>query len=349
MLMAVREWLTAQGFTSDLELARWTDASPDAVLIVAGSPADHEVHHFAIEYRGRGPRPSELPLLEHRRQALAKAGVPLLAAPYISEAVGESLVSAGWCWADEAGNCRLTDLPLAVASRVRHSVASRDQKWPTFPRGPGGLAVVRTLIAQAPPGTGLDQAAIAQSARVTQGRVSQVLSRLTASESSAGDYVFRSPSGFWAGDQLLETFLAAYRGAGGTERYYYCLDPPASVAVAIQNLTPPTVDLRISADVGPDLITPLRSPTSLIVYTEAGLSVPADRFVATAAQDEANVILIVPADKSVFLARRLEASFGAAELQLADPVQMIWDLHRLGGEDRVEQAEELARWLVEHR
>jgi len=348
MLMAVREWLTAQGFTSDLQLARWTDASPDAVLIVAGSSSDQEVHHFAIEYRGRGPRPSELPLLEHRRQALAKAGVPLLAAPYISEAVGENLVSAGWCWADEAGNCRLTDLPLAVASRVRQSVAPRDQKSPTFPRGPGGLAVIRTLITQAPPGTGLDQGALAQSAGVTQGRVSQVLSRLTASEATAGDLVRRSPSGFWAGDQLLETFLSAYRGAGGTERYYYCLDPPAPAAVSIQKLSPPSVDLRISADVGPDLITPLRSPTNLVVYAKAGISLPADRFVATAAQHEANVILIVPADKSVFAARRLSATFGATELQLADPVQMIWDLHRLGGEDRVEQAEELARWLTEH-
>jgi len=64
--------------------------------------------------------------------------------------------------------------------------------------------------------------------------------------------------------------------------------------------------------------------------------------------NDANVIVRMPADRSVFPARELEGEFKGARIPLADPVQMIWDLHDLGGADRAEAAGKLRQWLLDH-
>jgi len=48
-----------------------------------------------------------------------------------------------------------------------------------------------------------------------------------------------------------------------------------------------------------------------------------------------------------FPAHALQAEFKGARIPLADPVQMIWDLHDLGGGDRAEAAGKLRQWLLE--
>ncbi|MEA2589629.1 MAG: hypothetical protein QOH66_2556, partial [Actinomycetota bacterium] len=40
------------------------------------------------------------------------------------------------------------------------------------------------------------------------------------------------------------------------------------------------------------------------------------------------------------------ATAGGIDVPLADPTQMIWDLHDLGGADRVEAAGVLREWLL---
>jgi len=49
----------------------------------------------------------------------------------------------------------------------------------------------------------------------------------------------------------------------------------------------------------------------------------------------------MPADQSVFPAPEPAADFKGARIPLADPVQLIWDLHDLGGADRAEAAAKL--------
>jgi hypothetical protein len=61
---------------------------------------------------------------------------------------------------------------------------------------------------------------------------------------------------------------------------------------------------------------------------------------------DANVILRMPADRSVFPVPPLAAGLRGAQIPLADPSQMIWDLQDLGGADRLEAAGRLRAWLL---
>jgi hypothetical protein len=52
----------------------------------------------------------------------------------------------------------------------------------------------------------------------------------------------------------------------------------------------------------------------------------------------------MPADHSAFPAGELEGEFKGTRIPLADPVQMIWDLHDLGSADCAEAAGKLWQW-----
>src|SRR5213596_915104 len=92
------------------------EPGPDAVWTVQLDTIDAR---FAVEYRNRAPYPSELPSLQHVRERWSRFGEPLLAAPYISEGVGDALHEYGWSWADEQGNLDLR----ARGLRLRHRVS----------------------------------------------------------------------------------------------------------------------------------------------------------------------------------------------------------------------------------
>jgi hypothetical protein len=64
---------------------------------------------------------------------------------------------------------------------------------------------------------------------------------------------------------------------------------------------------------------------------------------------DANVIVRMPIDRSVFPVPALVAEVQGAEVGLADPSQMIWDLRDLGGADRSDAAAELRTWLLTRR
>jgi hypothetical protein len=97
-------------------------------------------------------------------------------------------------------------------------------------------------------------------------------------------------------------------------------------------------DFAVFADAGPDLIRPWRRPSTLILYTHTAFGAAHLDSVDAAGMNDANVIVRMPADPSVFPAGELAAEFMGARIPLADPVQMIWDLHDLGGGDRAEAA-----------
>jgi hypothetical protein len=107
--------------------------------------------------------------------------------------------------------------------------------------------------------------------------------------------------------------------------------------------------LAVSADVGPDLVAPWRRPSVVILYATSEL--PLDRLDLVEAQgrQDANVIVRIPEDRSVFPKPRLVAEAGSVEVPLADPTQMLWDLQELGGADRLEAAGRLQQWLIDHR
>jgi hypothetical protein len=156
--------------------------------------------------------------------------------------------------------------------------------------------------------------------------------------------------GRWTVDRqaLLDAFMAQYRGPGGTTRYYHSLEPPGQSAIAVasgRSRLKAKTSWVISADVAADLIAPHRRPSHLVVYAlEANLKIPND-WVEAHGPDDANIFVRYAADPSVegFVFAR---SLGKTVLSLADPTQILWDLHDMGGEDRLEVAEKVRRWIL---
>lgn len=295
---------------------------------------------FAVKYKRRPVYPSQVPDLERLRQEVKSVGTPLLVAPYVSEGLGNALVKHEWSWADEQGNFDLRGPRFRFRQRLTRRAAPRPRG--VLPKRGGGLAIVRALIAgEATEPVGATD--LARLTGVTQARASQVLAQLVS------EGLVQRRGRRWAADRaaLLEAFLTEYPGPRGTEDFFYGLDAPRAVALDVTRLSPRHV--FVSADVGPDLIQPWRDPTDLIVYVRRPVNVPRLDLVRADDRGAANVIVRDPLDRSVFGVTPSTARIDEAEILLADPVQMIWDLHDLGGDDRAEAADRLRRWLLERR
>jgi hypothetical protein len=298
---------------------------------------------FVVEYKPRAPFPNEAGRFEALRRRLEASGTPMLLAPYVSHGQGDALVRTGWSWADTQGNFDLRSGPIRLRQRTPESRRSRAAG--VLPRGPGGLAVVRALI-YGPSGFNdprLGQHRLAASAGVSQPRVAQVLGRLR----DAG--LVRGRGREWRADReaLLDAFLEEYRGPGGQEEYFYTLDPLVDVAWAVASRGPGEHGV-VSADVGPDLLTPVRGPTHLIAYLSGPPDLSKADLVPAQGRGDANVILRWPTDRSVLGPEGwiLVRPARGRRIRVAHPTQLMWDLRWLGGEDRMEAARELRKWIL---
>ncbi len=338
--------LRALGAKVDLRAAPTDEPQgPDAVLHV---DLDGATAVFALEARARAPYPSEVKGLDRTRDRLARFGTPLLLAPFISAGEGETLLAHGWSWADGQGDFDLRSGTIRLRQRLPRTSISPPRTG--LPRAGGGLAVVRALIAHPRYFTDprLTQDRLAAAAGITQARVAQVMAQLR----EAGLVESKLGSSDEDRARLLDAYLDQYAGPGGEEAYFYTLDPLKDVA---KRLRKPSFAMTwpgaISADVGPDLIAPLRSPTVLIAYVKGPATLEPSGLVAAEGRGDANVIVRRPRDSSVFgpselpIVRRIDDT----NVRLADPAQIIWDLHRLGGEDRVEAADRVRQWVLTFR
>jgi hypothetical protein len=320
--------------------------TPDQVVEIDGV-------RFAIERRGRLPYPNELRRLDDLQARLRQVGVPLMVVPFVPITAEETLRAAGWSWSDDVGNFDLRAPGMLLRQRVSTEplAATTASK---LPQGSGSLAIIRALIGFSDdeteePGVG----SLAAQARVSQPRASQVLNQLHELE-----LVRRMGRGRWKPDRpaLLDRFLADYRGPGGTENHWYSLEPLGAVAAQLTALPrhasragSGSEALVASADVGPDLIAAWRRPTALVVYVRGYMpDLRTTGLVPAQGRDDANVIVRFPRDTSMFPTPGLAGTLRGVEVQLADPTQMMWDLHHLGGQDRIEAAESLREWLLTH-
>jgi len=324
-----------------LKSPRSRGAGPDAILAVEVNGVRAR---FAATARSRAPYPGELHGMASKRTILEAHGVPLLVVPFVSEPAGAALTQAGWSWGDEHGNLDLRAPGLVVRQRKVSSPPAVRRR--TLPYGSGSNAIIRALISSRPhDDAGIGATALATQARVSQPRASQVLHQLHGL-----GLVDAAGHGRWQPrrEDLLDRFLAEYPGPGGSEHYFYSLDPPAELAARLTRKRPRRHDFAVSADVGPDLIRPWRRPSILILYTGTTFDADGLHSADAAGMNDANVIVRMPADQSVFPAHELAADFKDARIPLADPVQMIWDLHDLRGDDRAEAAGKLRQWLLDH-
>jgi hypothetical protein len=337
MLMEVVQWLRDSGLTVGyFDTACETPSRVDVILDVL---AGDRRARFAAQEKRRAPYPNELDRLRPARAELSRHGQPLLVIPFVSEVLGSALTEAGWSWADDQGNFDLRAPGLLL--RQRRAMTAPAPKRRSLPRGSGSFAIIRALIGlradedQEPGAT-----ALARQAGVSQPRASQVLRQLADLKliESAGHGRWRPHR-----EALLDRFLADYPGPQGSQQHFYSLDSPADVAVRASTLQP---RVAVSADIGPDLIVPWRRPSVVIVYVEHAID-PADlELVEAQGTHDANVIIRVPEDRSVFTSPAFRAEVAGSGVSLADPTQLIWDLQDLGGHDRLEAAGRMREWLL---
>lgn len=339
MLMEVLDDLRAAGVGSRLEVGPGPDEAIDGLLEL---DVDGMTVVFAVEQKGRAPYPNEISRLESQREHVAVAGHPLLAAPFVTASVGDALATAGWSWADEHGNYSLT----APGVRLRHRSATEPDRAKSrrLPAGSGSGTIIRLLVHHRRDSPLPSVTDMANMAHVSQPRASQVVGKLAEL-----GLVSKSADGSWHvvdREGLLDSFLAEYRGPGGTARYLYSLDPPLVTARHAAVAAADRGDLAASADVGPDLVAPWRRPTLLLLYSRGGVPDQALNAVPAESRDSANVIVRAPKDLSVFPVHRLVAEYDNVEIPLADPIQMVWDLQDLGGAEREEAAGVMREWIL---
>ncbi|MGP8206695.1 MAG: hypothetical protein ACLQVK_11720 [Acidimicrobiales bacterium] len=323
------EELGAQVTVTEDPALPWFDAIFDLSV-------DDRTAQFVVEEKRRCPYPGELSQLLDRA-VLVPGAVPMLVAPGVTATVAERLVGAGWSWADGEGSFDLR----APGLRLRQRAVQRRTDHPaptTLPRGPGSWGVIRSLIAA--PGLAVEVSALRSPRHITAARTYQVLEKL-----SALGLVEPAQRGSWRPDKegLLDRYLAEYPGPGGSVSYLYSLDEPLELACRASGTATGVV---ISGDVGADLLVPWRRPDHLVAYSGSGAFLD-KRLGATPAhgRHDSNITWRVPEDTSIFYLAG-PVSIEGAEVMVADPVHLIWELGALGGDDRLEAAEKLRTWLL---
>ncbi|WP_157601637.1 hypothetical protein [Saccharomonospora halophila] len=263
----------------------------------------------------------------------------LLVAPTVSTAAAERARTAGWSLATDEG-------PVSIRFSDRHvlELPGRPPPAPAVRARPGrtpwgALAVVRRLLLAAP----LPQTRLAQSAGISQARVSQVFDILRRDQ-----LVRRTRSGWvpadW--DSLCEWWLAHYPGPGGITTWWSGLTPPLAQATAALSLLPPGADAVLSGDLGADLIAPWRRPALGLVYANHGADLSEADLTPLASPEGATLALIVPDDPSVRPQRPIIRTWNDIPLPVADGLQILYDLHRSPGPDAAEAA---AHWRTHLR
>jgi len=157
-------------------------------------------------------------------------------------------------------------------------------------------------------------------------------------------------SGFRAKpERLFELYLDRTKPRVSNETYWYSTRPLLDQAKAITRLQR-SEEQRIgfSADLGPDLLAPWRHPTVTILYSTTDLDLRTAGFITAEGAADATVVVRTMGDHRLFgPAAHWPATVDG--IPLIDPVQQWWDLHDLGGSDRVEAADRLRHAILDRR
>jgi len=304
------------------------DAAFDAIVEIN---VDGVTALLALAFKQRAPYPNELNRALTGGSRPAAPMVPTLVAPYFSEATGEQITNADWSWIDTAGNMDIRAPGLRLKVRAANKPVTATRRY--LPSGAASTAIIRTLIET---GSVNGVSALAQCLDTSQPRVSQVLGQLTEL-----DLLERISRSVWRAntEALLDAFLASYSGPGGSTSWYYSLDPAPTIAQRVLDQVPAHVKVVVSGDVAADQLSPWRTPTSTTIYVDRPVDLSTLNLVAAQGRSDANVTVTIPNDRSVFIS-------GDGFDSLAHPTQVLWDLHHLGADDRLEHAQRLRAWLI---
>jgi hypothetical protein len=259
----------------------------------------------------------------------------LLVCRYVSPRAGRALTTAGCSWIDSVGNIDIRARGLRIVQRVS---GKPERPVRRLPAGEESRRAIRWMIANG--GSEEWRASAITEAGISSPRVTQLMRALQGLGLAE-----RVGWGRWRLDRdaLLQRFVDEYEGPSGEEVHWYTLDPVSEIAIEMASRHGPSI--AVSADVGPDVITPWRVPTDLIVYATEPLELGALGLVRADSRGAGNVHVRYPEDQTVFPPVELEQMCGTTVVNLAEPTQMLWDLLDLGGTDRAEAAEHLIAWM----
>ena len=201
----------------------------------------------------------------------------------------------------------------------------RVRRW-----GPATSQLVRHLAVDAEP---INQVALARDLQVSQPRISQIL-RLLANHDIDIEHLDDPEQR----RRLVDLYVRYHRPNAVSESLFYALDPAyEQVRQVIEAANRQDVRVAVSADLAPDLVAPWRTPTLTVVYTEASLNLEPSLFVPALARGEATLLIRHVSDDSLLA----PWPTNRPDIPIVHPVQQMWDLYDLGGEDRIEAAERL--------
>lgn len=190
----------------------------------------------------------------------------------------------------------------------------------------------------------MSQVRLASLIGVSQPRVSQVLARL-----SDGGAVDSTDDGYRGRpSRLIDLYLADHRPAMATpDAAWYSLRPmQEQVELACAHARTSSNRVAVSADLAPDLLAAWRHPTLTVIYTAEALDLTEVGFVQAEGRVDATVLVRHISDSSL-LAVCEPWPRAVDNIPMVDPVQQIWDLHDLGGEDRAEAADRLRQAVLD--
>ena len=202
---------------------------------------------------------------------------------------------------------------------------ARVRRW-----GPATSQLVRRLAVHAEP---INQVALARDLQVSQPRISQIL-RLLANHDIDIEHL-DDPEQH---RRLVDLYVRYHRPNAVSESLFYALDPAyEQVRQVIEAANRQDVRVAVSADLAPDLIAPWRTPTLTVVYAEASVDLEPSLFVPAIARGEATLLIRHVSDDSLLA----PWTTSRPDIPIVHPVQQVWDLYELGGEDRLEAAKRL--------
>jgi hypothetical protein len=201
---------------------------------------------------------------------------------------------------------------------------SRARRW-----GPATSHLVRRLaLSTTPP----SQVVLARDLHVSQPRISQILHLLAMNGIAIEDLDHEDQQ-----RRLVDLYLHHHRPFVQTESLFYGLDPVyEQVRRVIRTAKAQNARIAVSADLAPDLVAPWRKPTLTVIYADRPLRFEPRQFVPAKTRGEATIIVRQVIDNSLLEDRSIQS-----DVPLVHPLQQLWDLHDLGGEDRIEAAEHL--------
>jgi hypothetical protein len=201
----------------------------------------------------------------------------------------------------------------------------RVRRW-----GPATSQLVRRLAVDA---EAINQVALARDLQVSQPRISQIL-RLLANHDIDIEHLDDPEQR----RRLVDLYVRYHRPSAVSESLFYGLDPAyEQVRQVIEAASRQDVWVAVSADLAPDLIAPWRTPTLTVIYAEASLDLEPSLLVPAMARGEATLLIRHVSDDSLLA----PWSTSRPDIPIVHPVQQVWDLYDLGGEDRLEAADRL--------